>query len=83
MRGRAGTMRSGGRCAGSCARCSGRSGQRQQRAVEEVLGRAAVVCTTLTGALSRDARRLRFDLAVVDEAAQVGPGCSGACRPHA
>ena len=33
--------------------------------------RAAVVCTTLTGVLMRDLRDLRFDVAVVDEAAQV------------
>jgi len=33
--------------------------------------RAPVVCTTLTGVLMRDMRDLRFDVAVVDEAAQV------------
>lgn len=34
--------------------------------------RAAVVCTTLTGVLTRDMRDVRFDVAVIDEAAQVG-----------
>ena len=33
--------------------------------------RATVVCTTLTGVLMRDLRDLHFDVAVVDEAAQV------------
>jgi superfamily I DNA and/or RNA helicase len=47
--------------------------QRQQRAVGEVLARAAVVATTLTGALGRDVRALRYDLAVIDEAAQARP----------
>ena len=32
---------------------------------------ATVVCTTLTGVLMRDLRDLQFDVAVVDEAAQV------------
>ncbi|KAK9915598.1 hypothetical protein WJX75_001370 [Coccomyxa subellipsoidea] len=44
--------------------------QRQQRAVDEVLKKAAVVCATLSGALMRELRPLRFDLAVIDEAAQ-------------
>ena len=38
----------------------------------EVLHGAAVVCTTLTGALMRDLRDLEFDVVVIDEAAQVG-----------
>jgi superfamily I DNA and/or RNA helicase len=44
--------------------------QRQQKAVDEVLQRAAVVCTTLTGAPGRELARLYFDVAVIDEAAQ-------------
>ncbi|CAL5218349.1 g9 [Coccomyxa viridis] len=44
--------------------------RRQQRAVDEVLKRATVVCTTLTGVLMRDLRDLQFDVAIVDEAAQ-------------
>ena len=44
---------------------------RQQKAVGECLARAGVVCATLTGCLSRDLEPRSFDLAVVDEAAQV------------
>ncbi|KAK9834338.1 hypothetical protein WJX81_008466 [Elliptochloris bilobata] len=43
---------------------------RQQKAIAEVLGRAAVVCATLTGTLSYELRDVAFDVAVVDEAAQ-------------
>ena len=46
---------------------------RQQKAVGECLARAGVVCATLTGCLSRDLEPRSFDLAVVDEAAQVRP----------
>ena len=35
------------------------------------LQRASVVCTTLTGVLMRDLRDVRFDVAIIDEAAQV------------
>lgn len=45
--------------------------QRQQRAVDEVMKKAAVVCATLSGALMRELRPLQFDVAVIDEAAQV------------
>jgi len=45
--------------------------QRQQKAVQEVLQNARVVCSTLAGTLSRNIAALSFDLAVVDEAAQV------------
>lgn len=45
--------------------------QRQQRAVDEVLSRAQVVCATLTGVGGRQLSSLpAFDLVVVDEAAQ-------------
>ena len=44
---------------------------RQQKAAGECLSRAQVVCATLTGCLSHDLDPLAFDLAVVDEAAQV------------
>ena len=37
----------------------------------QVLGRAKVVCSTLTGALAYDLRDPTFDVVVVDEAAQV------------
>ena len=47
---------------------------RQQKAVKECLSNAKVVCATLSGCLSRDLDPLTFDLAVVDEAAQVSPG---------
>ena len=33
--------------------------------------KAAVVCATLSGTLMRELRPLQFDVAVVDEAAQV------------
>lgn len=49
--------------------------QRQQRAVAEVLQRAAVVCATLSGTLMRELHPLCFDLAVIDEAAQVLTRC--------
>ena len=45
--------------------------QRQQKAVEEVLKHADVVCATLTGVQGYNLRDLAFDVAVVDEAAQV------------
>ncbi len=45
--------------------------QRQQRAVDEVMKKAAVVCATLSGTLMRELRPLQFDVAVIDEAAQV------------
>ena len=38
------------------------------------LQRASVVCTTLTGVLMRDLRDVHFDVAIIDEAAQV-PCC--------
>ncbi|GMH45218.1 hypothetical protein BSKO_13175 [Bryopsis sp. KO-2023] len=44
--------------------------QRQQKAVEEVLGNAQVVCATLSGVLGRHAKGLSFDVVVIDEAAQ-------------
>ena len=47
--------------------------KRQQLAVGEVLSHARVVCATLTGVLARDIAPLKFDLVVVDEAAQVCP----------
>ena len=45
--------------------------QRQERAVKEVLGRAAVVCSTLSGIGVRMLHGATFDVAVIDEAAQV------------
>lgn len=45
--------------------------QRQERAVKEVLGRAAVVCSTLSGIGVRLLHGATFDVAVIDEAAQV------------
>ena len=45
--------------------------QRQQKAVGEVLQKAAVVCATLTGTMSHDLAPLSFNLVVIDEAAQV------------
>ena len=45
--------------------------QRQQKAVNEVLSRAAVVCSTLTGTLSHHLGPLAFDTVIIDEAAQV------------
>ena len=45
--------------------------QRQQKAVEEVLKHASVVCATLTGVATFQLRDLVFDVTVVDEAAQV------------
>ena len=46
--------------------------QRQERAVKEVLGRTAVVCSTLSGIGVRMLHGAAFDVAVIDEAAQVG-----------
>ena len=46
--------------------------QRQQKAVDEVLSRADVICSTLTGTLSHHMGPLTFDTVVVDEAAQAG-----------
>lgn len=45
--------------------------QRQQKAVQEVLKHAKVVCATLTGVAASHLQRLTFDVTVVDEAAQV------------
>ena len=39
--------------------------------VHRRLQRASVVCTTLTGVLMRDLRDVHFDVAIIDEAAQV------------
>lgn len=50
---------------------SGVGTQSTDREASLLMQRAAVVCTTLTGVLMRDLRDLRFDVAVVDEAAQV------------
>ncbi|KAK9868471.1 hypothetical protein WJX84_007692 [Apatococcus fuscideae] len=44
--------------------------QRQEKAVKEVLGRAAVVCATLSGIGVRMLHGAVFDVAVIDEAAQ-------------
>ncbi|KAL3144155.1 hypothetical protein ABBQ32_14187 [Trebouxia sp. C0010 RCD-2024] len=44
--------------------------QRQQKAVQEVLKHASVVCATLTGVATFQLRDLTFDVTVVDEAAQ-------------
>ncbi|KAK9825119.1 hypothetical protein WJX74_010900 [Apatococcus lobatus] len=44
--------------------------QRQERAVKEVLGKAAVVCSTLAGIGVRMLHGATFDVAVIDEAAQ-------------
>ncbi|KAL4440242.1 hypothetical protein ABPG75_003243 [Micractinium tetrahymenae] len=50
--------------------------KRQERAVQEVLQGAQVVCTTLTGVGSRQLDRLQFDVVVIDEAAQaLEPAC--------
>ena len=45
--------------------------------------RATVVCTTLTGVLMRDLRDLQFDVAIVDEAAQVLRSCAFQSRASA
>lgn len=45
--------------------------QRQQKAVDETLKKAAVMCVTLTGTLGHHLARLEFDLVVIDEAGQV------------
>lgn len=53
--------------------------QRQQAAVEEVLGRSQVMCTTLAGALSKQLMKEQFDLVIIDEAAQaLEAACWGA-----
>lgn len=44
--------------------------QRQAKAVDEVLSGAQVVASTLTGLQSRSISRQRFDVCVIDEAAQ-------------
>ncbi|KAK9808936.1 hypothetical protein WJX72_006613 [[Myrmecia] bisecta] len=44
--------------------------QRQERAVTEVLTRADVICSTLTGVMARHLQPIKFDLVVIDEAAQ-------------
>ncbi|KAL3130524.1 hypothetical protein ABBQ38_15565 [Trebouxia sp. C0009 RCD-2024] len=44
--------------------------QRQQKAVQEVLKHASVVCATLTGVATFQLRDLTFHVTVVDEAAQ-------------
>jgi ATP-dependent RNA/DNA helicase IGHMBP2 len=44
--------------------------RRQVKAIEEVMGRAQVVCCTLTGVLSRDVQHKEFDVVYIDEAAQ-------------
>lgn len=50
--------------------------KRQERAVEEVLKGAQVVCTTLTGVGQRQLERLAFDVVAIDEAAQaLEPAC--------
>lgn len=51
--------------------------QRQQRAVEEVLKHASVVCATLTGVAGYSLRDTPFHVTVVDEAAQVGSAGDG------
>ena len=51
--------------------------------MDEVLNKAAVVCATLSGALMRELRPLRFDLAVIDEAAQVQPSIEQFACYHA
>ena len=58
--------------------------QRQQKAVEEVLKHASVVCATLTGVAGYSLRDLPFHVTVVDEAAQVssaGDGMGPSCSP--
>ena len=47
--------------------------KRQQKAMDEVLSQAPVICATLTGVLGRQVDNLSFDVSVVDEAAQVCP----------
>lgn len=44
--------------------------KRQQLAVTDVIKNAAVVLTTLTGAVSRKLDNTSFDLVIIDEAAQ-------------
>lgn len=44
--------------------------QRQQQAVADVIKDAAVILTTLTGALTRQLRDTSFDVVIIDEAAQ-------------
>lgn len=45
--------------------------KRQQEAIEEVLLQAPVICATLSGVLSHQMKDLKFDVTVIDEAAQV------------
>ena len=51
--------------------------QRQQKAVQEVLKHARVVCATLTGVAAYHLQQLTFDVTVVDEAAQVASPLPG------
>jgi superfamily I DNA and/or RNA helicase len=44
--------------------------KRQQLAVKDVIAKADVVLTTLTGAFSRKLDNTTFDLVIIDEAAQ-------------
>ena len=44
--------------------------QRELRTIEEVIEHAQIVCTTITGAADRYLRDIKFDLVVIDEAAQ-------------
>lgn len=44
--------------------------QRQQQAVTDVIKDSSVICTTLTGALSRQLNQTNFDVVIIDEAAQ-------------
>ncbi|KAL2651637.1 hypothetical protein R1flu_019765 [Riccia fluitans] len=44
--------------------------QRQQQAVADVIKDSAVICTTLTGALSSQLKQTTFDVVIIDEAAQ-------------
>ncbi|CAM6098544.1 unnamed protein product [Calypogeia fissa] len=43
---------------------------RQQDAVSDIIKESAVICTTLTGALSYHLKQTTFDVVVIDEAAQ-------------
>ncbi|KAL4856486.1 DNA-binding protein SMUBP-2 [Chlorella vulgaris] len=50
--------------------------KRQEKAVQEVLAGARVICTTLTGVGTRQLSSLQFDVIVIDEAAQaLEPAC--------
>ena len=46
-------------------------GLSSESGVHRRLQRASVVCTTLTGVLMRDLRDVHFEIAIIDEAAQV------------